>query len=568
LLEPEAPIPRAITSPTASTQSDVPVPSEAIVAGSPPFAVIEPLAPSDPPVAALLEIPTGAVDVEPPPDALTVAFAPAEPAEAFAPPLIAALDGVTPPELVMVAVPPAPVKPCPLTEMAAGGKPIDTLPEEPSGASGTKLPCAPMLAEPAPNAGKPAFIPGMPSAPPEKAVFDVNDPALEAAIGKALPENEPPLDIPVASPSDGSPPLALPIPLPVMFTPIPGICARAGAAHRKATPAARMSARASPPPPRSRPFASRAIMTSSLLGQRFAGFCTSLLRAPGTGAYRPAELERPAKRGIYSWRRSWPLELMMRLTNHVALVTGAGRGIGRAIAVGFAEEGASVAVLARSSDALDDVVATIESLGGRAIATVADVTDEASVASAVGRTIEELGPIDVLVNCAGIYRVARFWEQSLREWKQIFDVNVHGAFIVTKAVVPGMIERRSGRVVNLASTAAKWGTAQQAAYNASKHALLGMMRCLALETAQFGIRVNAICPSYVDSPMVDEQFPALARLRGMTEDSLRASLDAGTPIGRLVRVEEILPLAVYLASPESDGMTGQALTLDGGRLFI
>jgi NAD(P)-dependent dehydrogenase (short-subunit alcohol dehydrogenase family) len=258
----------------------------------------------------------------------------------------------------------------------------------------------------------------------------------------------------------------------------------------------------------------------------------------------------------------------MRLTNHVALVTGAGRGIGRAIAVRFAEEGASVAVLARSSDDLDDVVATIESVGGRAIATVADVTDEASVASAVGLTIRELGPIDVLVNCAGIYRVARFWQQSLREWKQIFDVNVHGAFIVTKAVVPGMIERRSGRVINLASTAAKWGTAQQAAYNASKHALLGMMRCLALETAQFGIRVNAICPSYVDSPMVDEQFPELARLRGMTEESLRASLDAGTPIGRLVRVEEILPLAVYLASPESDGMTGQALTLDGGRLFI
>jgi hypothetical protein len=199
------------------------VPNEAIVAGSPPFAVIEPPAPSDPPAAALLDAPADAVDVELPPDALTVAFAPAEPAEAFAPPLIDALDGVTPPELVMVALPGAPVDPCPVMEMAAGGKPIDTPPEEPTGARGTKLPWAAMPAEPPPDVGKPAFIPGTPKAPPEKEVFDVNNPELEAAIGKALPENEPPLDIPVASPADGNPALALPIPLPVMFTPIPGI---------------------------------------------------------------------------------------------------------------------------------------------------------------------------------------------------------------------------------------------------------------------------------------------------------------------------------------------------------
>jgi 3-hydroxybutyrate dehydrogenase len=258
----------------------------------------------------------------------------------------------------------------------------------------------------------------------------------------------------------------------------------------------------------------------------------------------------------------------MQLTNRVALITGAGRGIGRAIALRLAEEGAAVALLARSTRDLEDVANAIASGGGRAIIAAADVTDEPSVQSAVERVGAELGPIDVLVNSAGIYRVARFWEQSLDDWKRVFDVNVHGAFIVTKAVVPQMIARRYGRVINLASTAGKWGTAEQAAYNASKHALLGMTRCLALETAQFGVRVNAICPSYVDSPMVDEQFPALARLRGVTEQSLRASVEAGTPIGRLVRLDEIPPLAVYLASGESDGMTGQALTIDGGRLFI
>jgi len=258
----------------------------------------------------------------------------------------------------------------------------------------------------------------------------------------------------------------------------------------------------------------------------------------------------------------------MRLTNKVALVTGAGRGIGRAVALRFAAEGARVALLARSSADLEGLAAAINSSGGHAVPIPADVTSEDSVQRAVRQTLAELGPIDVLVSCAGIYRVVRFWEQTLEEWKQVFDVNVHGAFIVTKAVVPGMIERGSGRIISLASTAGKWGTAQQAAYNASKHALLGMMRCLALETAQFGLRVNAICPSYVDSPMVDEQFPALAKLRGMTEEDLRASLEAGTPIGRLIRMDEIPPLAVYLASPESEGMTGQAITLDGGRLFI
>ena len=258
----------------------------------------------------------------------------------------------------------------------------------------------------------------------------------------------------------------------------------------------------------------------------------------------------------------------LRLANNVALISGAGRGIGRAIALRFAQEGAAVALLARSEPDLAALAGEISATGGRALALPADVTDEHAVGRAVASAGEELGPIDALVNCAGIYRVARFWEQSLEEWKQIFDVNVHGTFIVTRAVLPAMMARRSGRVITLASTAGKWGTAQQAAYNASKHAQLGMMRSLALETAPFGIRVNAICPSYVDSPMTDEQFPALAALRGLTEAELRRSLNAATPIGRLVRLDEIPPLAVYLASPESEGMTGQAITLDGGRLFI
>jgi 3-hydroxybutyrate dehydrogenase len=258
----------------------------------------------------------------------------------------------------------------------------------------------------------------------------------------------------------------------------------------------------------------------------------------------------------------------MRLAGKVALITGGGRGIGREIALRYSEEGAAVALMARSQPGLGAVVEEIAQAAGRALALPADVTSEASVARAVAQAVEALGPIDILVNSAGIYRVARFQDFSLADWKQVFDINVHGSFIVTKAVLPGMLERRRGRIINIASTAGKWGSPYQSAYNASKHAVLGMTKCLALETARFGVRVNAICPAFVDSPMIDEQFPALAQILETDLDTVRRDLQAAVPIGRFVRLDEIPPLAIYLASDESEGMTGQAITLDGGRLFI
>jgi 3-hydroxybutyrate dehydrogenase len=258
----------------------------------------------------------------------------------------------------------------------------------------------------------------------------------------------------------------------------------------------------------------------------------------------------------------------MRLAGKTALITGAGRGIGREIALRFAREGAAVALLARTAAEIHAAAAEVRAQGGRALALPADVTSEASVRAAVEQAVENLGPVDVLVNSAGIYSITRFLDQSLADWKQVFDVNVHGTFIVTQAVLPGMLERRSGRIIFIASTAGKWGTRYQSAYNASKHAVLGLTKCLALETAEAGVRVNAICPAFVESPMVEQQLPNLARILGSDVDRARNALLARIPIGRLIRLDEIPPLAVYLASDESEGMTGQAITLDGGMIFL
>ena len=259
---------------------------------------------------------------------------------------------------------------------------------------------------------------------------------------------------------------------------------------------------------------------------------------------------------------------MNRLAGKVALITGAGRGIGREIALRFAQEGAAVALVARSSAEIEAVAGAISGAGGRSLVASADVTSEEAIRAAVERATSELGPIDTLVNSAGIYHVARFLDHSLEQWKQVFDVNVHGSFIAAQAVLPSMIERRTGRIINIASTAGKWGTRYQSAYNASKHAVLGLTKCLALETAELGIRVNAICPAWVEGRMFDEQLPNLARILGGDAEDARQALIARIPIGRFIRLDEIPPLAVYLASDESEGMTGQAITLDGGMIFL
>lgn len=258
---------------------------------------------------------------------------------------------------------------------------------------------------------------------------------------------------------------------------------------------------------------------------------------------------------------------MNRLTGRRAVITGGGRGIGAAIAEAFVAEGAAVLVAARTGEQVDAVAGTIRDAGGEAVAMTVDVADEASVATLAERAPTALGgPVDVLVNNAGRYLPRSFLDYSVQDWTSLFDINLLGTVRVTRAFLPEMLENKAGRIINIASTAGKYGTAGQSAYNASKHAILGLTRSLALEVAARGIRVNAICPGWVDTEMIrpEELGPVL----GVPEADVFKTLASRAPIGRLVQPAEVAALATYLAAPESDAITGVGLTLAGGMLLV
>jgi NAD(P)-dependent dehydrogenase (short-subunit alcohol dehydrogenase family) len=267
-------------------------------------------------------------------------------------------------------------------------------------------------------------------------------------------------------------------------------------------------------------------------------------------------------------RRERPAQMNQRLGDVRAIVTGAGRGIGRAIAVAFASEGASVVAAARSRPDLDAVVGEIRGAGGTAAAVPTDITRDADVEHLVVEATRALdGPATVLVNNAALYRPRAFLDYSMQDWQQHLEVNVLGTVRVTRAFLPGMLAARAGRVINVASTAAKWGTANQSAYNVSKHGMLGLTRCLALEVARQGVRVTAICPGWVDTQLIDEAAADHAALLGIPEPDVRGTLAARAPIGRMATPEEVAALAVYLASPEADAITGVGLTIAGGLIL-
>lgn len=256
-----------------------------------------------------------------------------------------------------------------------------------------------------------------------------------------------------------------------------------------------------------------------------------------------------------------------QLGNRVALVTGAGRGIGRAIALAFAAEGAKVALTARTVSELDEAVGTIRSAGGTALALPADLSDRSVPAKVVEQVQSALGPIEILVNNAGIGSSSNpkpvvdfddaFWDLSLA-------VNLTAPYLLCKAVLPGMLARRWGRIITVASINSKIGSLHGAAYAASKHGVLGLTRTLAMEVAARGVTVNAICPGPVHTVMNDRRIEYDAKRRGMKFDDLANSL---TPIGRRLEPEEIAPLAVYLASDAAASVIGQAINIDGGVLM-
>jgi 2-deoxy-D-gluconate 3-dehydrogenase len=243
------------------------------------------------------------------------------------------------------------------------------------------------------------------------------------------------------------------------------------------------------------------------------------------------------------------------LAGRVAVVTGASRGLGRAMAVALAGAGADVAVGARAKTDLEETAHQVEALGVRALALVTDVAAYASVESLMTQTVATLGRLDIVVNNAGIARVAPLAEASLDDWRTILDVNLSGVFHGCRAAAPHLIRQRAGKVINLASVLAAAGLPGYTMYAATKGGVISFTRALAVEWARHNIQVNAIAPGWFVTEMNEAAF---------ADPRIHERLTRDIPARRTGRLEEIGPLAVYLASPASDFMTGQTLFLDGG----
>jgi NAD(P)-dependent dehydrogenase (short-subunit alcohol dehydrogenase family) len=257
----------------------------------------------------------------------------------------------------------------------------------------------------------------------------------------------------------------------------------------------------------------------------------------------------------------------IRLYGKTVLVTGASRGIGRAMALAFAQAGAQVALLARNRAALEAVQAEIGAAGGHAIVVVADVLDLSAMAGAIATTTIELGPVDILVNNAGVAKSVKFGAMDERFWSEVMRINLDSVMLLTQLVIDDMAKRGFGRIINVASIAAKAGLRYSAAYNASKHGLLGLTRSLALDYAKNGVTVNAICPGWVRTEMLEQAIENIITKTGRSQQEAQDSLLKDVPQGRPVEAEEVAALAVFLASDYARAITGQGLNIDGGSVM-
>lgn len=246
------------------------------------------------------------------------------------------------------------------------------------------------------------------------------------------------------------------------------------------------------------------------------------------------------------------------------MVTGAGRGIGAAIARELGHAGARVVLAARNVDEIESVAGEIASGGGAAWAVRCDVADAEAVDRLRAEAESRLGSVDILVNNAGIATSAPLKRQTLDEWRRVFAINVEGAFLVTRAFLPSMVERGWGRVVNIASVAGRTGSPYIAAYAASKHALVGMTRALAAEVAPSGVTVNALCPGYVDTPMTDGSVERIVAKTGRPAEEARRRIVEANPQGRLIEPEEVAFLTLTLCDERARGVNGQTIGIDGG----
>lgn len=252
---------------------------------------------------------------------------------------------------------------------------------------------------------------------------------------------------------------------------------------------------------------------------------------------------------------------MYNLDGRVALVTGGGIGIGRGIATRFADEGCDVAILDLDAEGARETVELVEARGRRALALTVDVADHDGVKAAVAQAEQAFGKIDIAVNNAAITAVGKVSEIDIDLWRKVFAINTDSVFNVSQAVLPGMMERRAGRIVNIASWFAKIGKPSYAPYSASKAAVIAFSQALAAEVAPLGITVNTVCPGSIVGTRMREEADRMSRAQGLSTAKEREHL---IPVGRVGVPEDIARVVAFLASDEASYMTGQAINVTGG----
>lgn len=250
-----------------------------------------------------------------------------------------------------------------------------------------------------------------------------------------------------------------------------------------------------------------------------------------------------------------------------AVVTGAGKGIGRSIALALAQAGADVAVTARTASDIERLAGEIQAMGRRAFSVSCDVTDVDQVQHMASTLLGELGGLDILVNNAGNAGSHKMLDHPDELWHRMLAINLTSVYYVSKAFLPVLTAQNSGRIINIASIASRSGGRYIAAYTASKHGVLGLTRALAVEMRPYNVTVNAICPGYVDTPMTDASVSNIASHTGMSEEKARATLEKSSPQNRLITPEEVAAVAVFLAMDINQGISGQAINVDGGGMM-
>lgn len=245
----------------------------------------------------------------------------------------------------------------------------------------------------------------------------------------------------------------------------------------------------------------------------------------------------------------------MKLKNKVAIVTGSGRGIGRAIALELAREGVKVVVTSRHTEECDEVCSVINADGGESLCVECDVSKKEDIDRLVKETMDKFGRIDILVSNAGVVRQNPISETSEEDWDFVLDINLKGMFLVCKAVAPIMIEQKSGKIVSIASIAGEIGFPNTSAYCASKGGIVNLTRELALEMAPYNVNVNAVAPGVIETSMTEGM---------LADENSRKGLLTQIPMGRVGKSEEIAKAVLFLASDDSSYVTGHTLVVDGG----